>query len=68
MPNSYNLQVFDRWGSLVFESNDTGYGWNGNHQQTGQNCPLGVYVWRITVRDEYSPTLYDYVGNVTLIR
>ena len=67
-PNSYNLQVFDRWGSLVFESNDTGYGWNGNYQQTGQNCPLGVYVWRITVRDEYSPTLYDYVGNVTLIR
>ena len=67
-PNSYHLQVFDRWGGLIFESNDIGYGWNGNHQQTGERCPLGVYVWRITVRDEYSPTLYDYVGNVTLIR
>ena len=67
-PESYSLQVFDRWGGLIFESNEIGYGWNGKHQKTGELCALGVYVWRITVRDEYSPTLYDYIGNVTLIR
>ncbi len=42
------LQVYDRWGSLVYEAqnfkpNDFGMGWNG--EIGGEDAPAGVYTW-----------------------
>ncbi|MEM1357424.1 MAG: gliding motility-associated C-terminal domain-containing protein [Bacteroidota bacterium] len=42
------LQIFDRWGSLVFqregvEINNPGVGWDGNRQ--GQLAPVGTYTY-----------------------
>jgi len=41
----YRLQVYNRWGQLVFESQDLGTGWNGD--VNGQPAPFGVYAWKI---------------------
>ena len=41
----YRLQIFDRWGQLIFESRDLGTGWTGEIKT--QPAPLGVYAWRI---------------------
>ncbi len=41
--SSFSMYVYDRWGSLIFESNDLYQGWNGEFK--GKPCPVGVYVW-----------------------
>ena len=62
----YNLQVFDRWGKMVFESNDYNTGWDGKRKGGAQSTD-GVYYWivKATGIDNQSYTLN---GNVTLIR
>lgn len=61
----FSMLVFDRWGNLLFESNDPERGWNGTYK--GALCPQDVYVYRITVKyndgNEFTKT-----GDVTLIR
>jgi gliding motility-associated-like protein len=38
----YSLQIFDRWGNQVFESNKPGYYWNGR-TSNGTLVPAGTY-------------------------
>ncbi|MCC6726980.1 MAG: gliding motility-associated C-terminal domain-containing protein [Saprospiraceae bacterium] len=42
---SFEMRVFDRWGTEMFYSNDMGRGWDG--QQLGQHMQPGVYAWYI---------------------
>ena len=37
----YHLLVFNRWGRVLFESNDPTLGWDGMHK--GSPCPPGTY-------------------------
>ncbi|MDP4998647.1 MAG: gliding motility-associated C-terminal domain-containing protein [Saprospiraceae bacterium] len=43
-PQEYRLMVFDRYGSLVFESRDPGAGWNGTHKDKALTQGTYVYV------------------------
>ncbi|HMN05563.1 MAG TPA: gliding motility-associated C-terminal domain-containing protein [Flavobacteriales bacterium] len=60
----YHLYIFDRWGSLVFESTDPAHGWDGTAK--GTSLPSGVYVWRILYRPLNSSELAERFGTVTL--
>jgi hypothetical protein len=62
----FNMQVYDRWGTLVFESNDKNIGWNG-YDKNKNILPAGVYVYKLTLRlaDGQRTT---QVGDVTMIR
>lgn len=60
------LEIFDRWGSLMFlkrnfSPNDNSVAWDGT--SNGANCPAGVYIWH--AKDKNS---IHYTGDVTLIR
>ena len=43
---SINLQIFNKWGNLVFETNDLDFKWDGTIQNNGEVCPQGAYVLR----------------------
>ena len=43
--SGYQFQIFDRWGSLLFETRDPTVGWNGRAKERVLNP--GVYVWRM---------------------
>lgn len=64
----FRLEVYDRWGSLLFSANDPEQGWDG--QTRGQKAMTGVYVWRL----EWDADLFGQVqtwrakGDVTLLR
>ncbi len=62
----FNLQVFDRWGNLTFESNNSSIGWDG-YDQNGRLMPSGVYVYKLTVRLSNDQRTTQ-IGDVTLIR
>jgi gliding motility-associated-like protein len=57
--------IFDRWGSLVFESNDVHAQWDGTIG--GQPVAEGVYVWRTLVRGTPDDDAL-YMGHVTVLR
>jgi len=62
---AYNLQVYNRWGELIFETNDMSKGWDGKFRN--QDCPMDVYIWIVnyTGARENAKVLW---GNVTLLR
>ncbi|NND93265.1 MAG: PKD domain-containing protein, partial [Flavobacteriales bacterium] len=43
----YVLQIYNRWGELLFESDDVNRGWDGFYK--GRPVQQGVYVWRAEV-------------------
>jgi len=60
----YHLQIFNRWGTLIFETYDINKPWNGYYK--GQLCQQGVYVW--LVEGKYANGRpYKKAGDITLL-
>lgn len=62
---SIHYKIFNRWGQLVFETNEIGKGWDG---KVNENMAANdVYFYTITYfgNNEYNQTIN---GNFTLIR
>lgn len=62
---SYQLDIYNRWGQLIFTATDKTPGWNGTFN--GEKQEVGVYIWHL------DGMLLDGThvvknGNVTLIR
>jgi len=65
--SNYRMQIYNRWGQLVFETADANIGWNGHINNLGQECPPGVYYWILMVeQDGKSPITNG--GAVMLLR
>ena len=63
-PAEYKLQLYNRTGEVIFESNDINIGWDGYRLQ--KQSATGVYIWRATGKwDNGEP--FEYSGDVTLI-
>lgn len=63
---SFSMQVFNRWGQLIFETKQTdGRGWDGKFNDVAQ--PQGVFVYIIEASFADGRT-EKYQGNVTLLR
>lgn len=61
----YQLQIFNRWGVLIFESYELSKGWDG-YFGDGNLAMQGVYVWK--VKGRYADgTYFDKVGDVTFL-
>ena len=63
--DAYNLQIYDRWGNLIFESRSSTHGWDG-YNKDGKLMPSGVYVYKLTIRFSDSQRTTQ-VGDVTMI-
>ena len=62
---TFNLQIFSRWGELVFETKDRSISWDGTYK--GKPMDTGVFVYRadgITI--DAKP--FTIKGNITLLR
>ncbi|HMM12510.1 MAG TPA: gliding motility-associated C-terminal domain-containing protein, partial [Bacteroidales bacterium] len=68
VPLTYHLQIYNRWGNLVFETRDYRQGWDGRYN--GGDAPSGAYVWvlRYTNEGEAAPVEKTLKGTVTLVR
>ncbi len=64
--SKYEFSVVDRWGQLVFQTNDPAAGWDGHHQQSGKLVAPNVYVYVLKVVDGNNQE-YFFRGNVTVI-
>ena len=60
------LHIFDRWGEEIFQSNDISRGWDG--KKNGNDCPGGVYVYKIVYEMNGEAGKQERIGVVMLVR
>ncbi|MFO7827259.1 MAG: gliding motility-associated C-terminal domain-containing protein, partial [Bacteroidales bacterium] len=61
----YELLIYNRWGELIFKTNDLDEGWDG--RIGGQYAKSDVYVWKAT-GNFTNGRAFEMAGDVTLIR
>jgi len=62
---SLDIQIFDRWGQIVFQSKDPQDGWDG--RINGQDLNSGVFIYQVFVVLVNGEKVQKH-GNLTLIR
>lgn len=62
---NFRIDIFNRWGSLMFTSTNPDFSWDGTFQ--GNACAEGTYFWMISIGDESVKTSKQQ-GTVTLLR
>jgi gliding motility-associated-like protein len=63
---SYQMEIYNRWGQLVWETDIVSEGWNGRYKDN-KDVQLGTYTWKIKYTDNLSETR-TLVGHVTILR
>lgn len=64
--DQFQMTIFDRWGHVVFESNDIHTPWDGK-VNGGPDATTGVYVYKYRAKGHYFEAHEKY-GHVTLVR
>lgn len=64
--NGFNLKVFNRWGEIMWESNDPNGRWDGTYN--GVICQDGVYTWKLQFNVLGDDSKIEDWGHVTIIR
>lgn len=63
--NNFQMLIYNRWGTLVYQTNDPILGWNGTYE--GADAPTGSYSYRITFQNVDS-SITNRSGTFVLIR
>ncbi len=65
-PVDFKMQVYDRYGGVVFSTNDYRDGWNGRKRNL--DLPQGVYVYTVVYKNAGTKEVTRKQGMVTLLR
>jgi gliding motility-associated-like protein len=65
--NSFEMRIYDRYGNLIFYTNDVGTHWNGNINNTNVKAQEEIYVFVFNLSDA-SGNKHKYCGTVSLVR
>ncbi len=63
----YDLWIYDRWGNMIFHSEDLNNNWDGRAKNGAEIAQQDVYVWKVKLTDVFDKN-HDYVGTVTLVK
>ncbi|NTW32761.1 MAG: gliding motility-associated C-terminal domain-containing protein [Bacteroidetes bacterium] len=64
---TFAMRIFDRWGNMIFKTENINLLWNGKPTGSDKFATNGVYIWKITLSDGYNNER-NYNGTVTLLR
>jgi gliding motility-associated-like protein len=64
---SFEMEIFDRWGHLIYSTTDFTKGWDGSVGNKGEPLKEGVYVYKMRYRD-LDGNSYSKMGHVTMLR
>jgi len=59
------LEIFDRWGELIFSTTDPAKGWDGRYK--GELCKTDVYEWKLLYINNYDVRKVKF-GHVNLLK
>ncbi len=64
---TFTLNIWNRWGELVFFTSNPFFKWNGTIQNTGRICPPGIYTFNLDMVDQFNKRINNK-GSIALIR
>ena len=64
----YKMEIFNRWGAMIFESQDASQGWDGRFRDRRVDSGVYVYLISVTYIDDMGVNSAVLQGDVTLIR
>lgn len=64
----YEMYIFDRWGMLLYYTNDMNQGWNGTVNGGENIVQEDTYVYLITLKDCPTHTKHTYLGKVSVVK
>ena len=63
---NYNFVIYNRWGEVIWESNNPDYGWDGTYNNI--ICQDGLYTWKLHFKVPKVDNIKEFYGSLTLIR
>lgn len=70
-PSDLTIMIFNRWGGLVYETDDPMINWDGLSSQTGKECADGVYFYKCEftiMLEDQAPMRDQLSGTIHLFR
>jgi gliding motility-associated-like protein len=65
---TYTMYIFNRWGELIFTTNDINKHWDGKVDSgKGKIVQNDTYVWKVVLRDVFDEP-HEYIGRVSVIK
>ncbi|WP_090252029.1 gliding motility-associated C-terminal domain-containing protein [Lishizhenia tianjinensis] len=66
--DEFYMLIVNRWGNVVYESNDATEAWDGTNKNTGTPCSDGTYFYKVTYKQTAANQMEMVEGFVTVIR
>jgi gliding motility-associated-like protein len=63
---NYHLSIYNRWGELIFESENVDYGWDGTYGN--QLVETATYVWKIEFKEKLVDKRHVGTGHINVIK
>ncbi len=63
----YEIMIFDRWGNLIWYSDDINKLWDGKANHGSEMAQQDVYVWKVKLTDVFDKK-HSYIGTVTIVK
>jgi len=64
---TFKFYIFNRWGEMIFFSDDYRKGWYGTVRGGTEIAQQDVYVWKVDLTDN-SGKSHSYIGHVTIVK
>jgi len=64
--DNFSLEVYNRWGQMVYQSDDLNEEWNGDYR--GSQVPMGTYVYQVKAVNVSGDNTMVKKGTVVLVR
>jgi gliding motility-associated-like protein len=64
---TFEMYIFDRWGNLIFFTDDYRKGWDGTANKGAEIAQIDVYVWKVNLRDN-TGLRHNFIGHVTIVK
>lgn len=64
--DNYEFLVFNRWGQLIFTTDDINKGWDGTYKNVLSQTD--TYVWKINCQSKATGEKFNYIGHVNLLK
>jgi gliding motility-associated-like protein len=65
-PDKYSLEIFNRWGELIFTTNNFDEGWDGTYKN--KDAQVGTYTWKIHFKLKTTDEKKSLHGHVNLLK
>jgi len=67
-PGNFEMLIYDRWGTVIYKTTDSGKGWDGRANGGKDIAQNGVYVYLLTTHSKVNGAIHRYIGHVTLLK